>query len=309
MLCELGLWASLGGAAPEEICELRDLYVEWEDGETEVNGEFGGAGLLDDPGADALPPAPAHGQPPEVYTPADATALSRLRVATLYAVMDLAPAGDLGVALVDLPALAVAPPAGAGAGFSDSDACEVMGALMRACQALRARGVAHRNISPDNILLTHRGVFHRGVKLAGFGLAGAYDRNGGGLYRPSGTLAFSAPEVLLLAAALAAIRNGNHAAPTPQPYDPQCDVWGCGMMLFAMLTGGALPFEHASLADLMKDVAEGGPCLGASAAVKLAAAGASEAAVDLLRRCLEPNPAARITPSEALAHPWLAPAH
>ncbi len=97
-----------------------------------------------------------------------------------------------------------------------------------------ARGVVHRDVKPDNILVDAQGR----VRVTDFGLAAAADlerltRTGAAI----GTPAFMAPEQL----------GGGTIG-------PPADVWGLGGVLYEALTG-ELPFEADDLASLVARVA------------------------------------------------------
>jgi Tol biopolymer transport system component len=94
-----------------------------------------------------------------------------------------------------------------------------------------ARGVIHRDLKSANIVISGQGV----AKVLDFGLARRVEIRGGDVATKSlertdsgvllGTLAYVAPEVLL-----------------GQQADIRSDIWGLGVILYEMATGG-LPFK------------------------------------------------------------------
>ena len=101
---------------------------------------------------------------------------------------------------------------------------EAVGVAAQVCAALLAAhdaGVVHRDVKPDNILLTTAG----GVKVCDFGIAGLRDAAGGRhSSTATGTSEFMAPE---------------QAAGAPA--DERSDLYALGCVLYAMLSG-APPF-------------------------------------------------------------------
>ncbi|MFN6311170.1 MAG: serine/threonine protein kinase, partial [Planctomyces sp.] len=106
---------------------------------------------------------------------------------------------------------------------------------IRCAEALRyahAENMVHRDIKPDNILLTKKGV----VKVADFGLAKAMDddvsmtQSGTGL----GTPLYMAPEQA---------RNAKHV-------DSRCDIYALGVTLYHMLTG-QLPYTGKTTLEVI----------------------------------------------------------
>jgi len=113
---------------------------------------------------------------------------------------------------------------------------EAVGIITQIGQALHyvhEHGVVHRDVKPDNILMTSDGI----AKLADLGLAkdrtsnNALTRASSGL----GTPHFMAPEQF---------RDAKHA-------DPPYDVYGLGATLYMAVTG-KLPFDGRGVADIWR---------------------------------------------------------
>jgi len=110
--------------------------------------------------------------------------------------------------------------------LSPAEAISIMEPVLSALSAAHRAGIVHRDVKPENILLSDDGL----VKVADFGLARAIESDAAatrtGLMM--GTVAYCAPEQ---------IARGQS--------DPRSDVYSAGVVLYELLTGHQ-PFEGAS---------------------------------------------------------------
>ncbi|CAN6338863.1 unnamed protein product [Urochloa humidicola] len=186
--------------------------------------------------------------------------------AKVYLVMELAPGGDLLSRLASLPRRRL----------PEHAARRVFAQLAAALAYCHARGVAHRDVKLQNVLLLDSGV----IKVSDFGLSALPDtlRDDGRLHTACGTPAYAAPEVL-----------------RRKSYDgAKADAWSCGVILFVLLAG-RLPFDDANVADM---------CRKAHRREYAFPEWVSPAARRLISRLLDPNPATRLAVSDLAAYPW-----
>ncbi|PRT54694.1 Serine/threonine-protein kinase HSL1 [Wickerhamiella sorbophila] len=135
--------------------------------------------------------------------------------------------------------------------------------------------ICHRDLKPENLLLDK----HRNIKIADFGMA-ALETQGRMLETSCGSPHYASPEIVA--------GKNYHGAPS--------DIWSCGIILFALLTGH-LPFDDDSIRKLLLKVQSG---------VYSMPRNLSTEAKDLISRMLLVDPNRRITMREILAHPLLA---
>ncbi|MBX9681922.1 MAG: serine/threonine protein kinase [Gemmataceae bacterium] len=117
--------------------------------------------------------------------------------------------------------------------FSIGDALHSIITVARALEHAHELKMMHRDVKPDNVLLTKKGV----LKVADLGLAKAQDddmqltKTGTG----AGTPIYMAPEQA---------RDAKHV-------DHRCDIYALGCMLYVFLTGQA-PFKGETLVELIE---------------------------------------------------------
>ncbi|OZJ02208.1 hypothetical protein BZG36_04713 [Bifiguratus adelaidae] len=132
--------------------------------------------------------------------------------------------------------------------------------------------ICHRDLKPENLLLDDKNI-----KIADFGMA-SLQPQGSMLETSCGSPHYASPEIV-----------------TGLPYNGAAsDIWSCGIILYALLTGH-LPFDDENIRQLLNKVKTGKYQMPMDI---------SERAQDLIRRTLTLNPANRITMKAIQAHPW-----
>jgi protein serine kinase H len=106
--------------------------------------------------------------------------------------------------------------------YPEETSRKMVSQILRAVSYLHAHGIAHRDLKPQNILITTREGKQR-LLLADFGLSKAF--NDEIMFTSCGSPEYVAPEVLANA-----------------PYTQACDIWSVGVIAFILLTG-ELPFS------------------------------------------------------------------
>lgn len=138
---------------------------------------------------------------------------------------------------------------------------------------LAALKIVHRDLKPENMLID----YDKGIKLVDFGLSNTYKSNEL-LKTACGSPCYAAPEMI-------AGKKYNGAS---------VDVWSCGVILFALLSG-YLPFEDPNTSNLYKKILSADYRLPNSL---------SKQAADLIKKILTTDPEKRIKITEIKKHPW-----
>lgn len=157
--------------------------------------------------------------------------------------------------------------------LTEDQARYVFAQVADAVEYLDSLGIVHRDIKDENVVIDK----NLKIKLIDFGSAVAVDPTSS---RPTysmfyGTAAYASSEILL--------KQEYKAAPA--------EIWTIGVLL-SYLLGGISPFPT------IRDAVDGRICLPEDVVL-------SDEAMDLMRRCLTPDPDARATIAEVKAHPWL----
>ncbi|KAM7207379.1 Protein kinase-like domain containing protein [Naviculisporaceae sp. PSN 640] len=150
--------------------------------------------------------------------------------------------------------------------------------LILGIEYLHSQGVVHRDIKPDNLLLTEDNV----LKIVDFGVSEMFEKpENMRTAKPAGSPAFLPPE-------LCVAKHGDVDGKA-------ADIWSMGVSLYCLYYG-RLPFERAGVLDMYE-------------AIKTENAPIPEDEdpqfVDLMNKLLEKNPEKRITMDQLREHPWV----
>uniref|UniRef100_A0AC35TSU6 Protein kinase domain-containing protein n=1 Tax=Rhabditophanes sp. KR3021 TaxID=114890 RepID=A0AC35TSU6_9BILA len=113
-------------------------------------------------------------------------------------------------------------------GMNPTDARNYFFDLMNGLSYIHAQGIVHRDLKPENCLINDKVL-----KIADFGLSTEYMSNGEEklLHERVGSLNYMSVEIF-----------------QPPYRGPPNDIWACGIVFFAMLTG-KLPWQKAETSD------------------------------------------------------------
>lgn len=156
----------------------------------------------------------------------------------------------------------------------------VMKCFLSALEYLAQNKIVHRDLKPENLILAKRGDDNF-LKIADFGLACILSEEEKKLYLRCGSPGYVSPELL-----------------NDKGYDCQADVFSAGVIMYVMLTGRPL-FRGDNINEILERnrncslqfTSVSWDCL-------------SPEAKDLVQKLLIADPDKRMTPTEALAHPW-----
>ncbi|XP_076446642.1 TBC domain-containing protein kinase-like protein [Babylonia areolata] len=184
---------------------------------------------------------------------------------------------------------------------SESSVVHVGHQILEALSYLHAKGVTHRSLSMDNLLLQTP----NDVKLAEYGMYYMTDW-GADVSFPIGSPQYLAPEVVCSGP----VEVEEESETCVQPVSgPKVDTWSLGIVLLELLLGRRL-WEGASLPEVLHTVlsfvtAEVSPLdsMASSQGFTDKLQTLSKDMLDLLRLCLTVSPTRRPTAEELRAHP------
>ncbi|KAI0976235.1 kinase-like domain-containing protein [Xylaria arbuscula] len=150
--------------------------------------------------------------------------------------------------------------------------------LILGIEYLHAQNIIHRDIKPDNLLLTQDDV----LKIVDFGVSEMFEKpNEMMTNKSAGSPAFIPPE-------LCQVRHGDVSGKA-------ADVWSMGVTLYC-LKYGRLPFNGSHALDMYEAIRE---------KPVLLPEGEDTDFVDLITRVLDKNSSTRITMPDIRNHPWV----
>jgi len=159
--------------------------------------------------------------------------------------------------------------------LSEPQACYILRYLVVAVEHLHKLLIMHRDLKPDNVLISQDGV----IKLIDFGTATFLASDGDEKRRSTvGTPWYCAPEVI-----------------NSEEYSNRCDVWSIGCFAIEIVSGKP-PFDELNDIACLLKMAEGKPPLPTDT---------SSDCTDFLTHCLNSNWRLRPTTKELLEYPFL----
>ncbi|XP_057298487.1 MAP kinase-interacting serine/threonine-protein kinase 1-like [Hydractinia symbiolongicarpus] len=189
--------------------------------------------------------------------------------------------------------------------FTEREASLVVNDIATALKFLHDKGIAHRDLKPDNILCINADSIVP-VVICDFNLASGISMVGSAttpeLYTPVGSAEYMAPEIV------------DAFVGDAPAYDKRCDLWSLGVILYIMLSGRP-PFEGDCGRDC--EWKDGGSCSECQSLLWHGILDADYAfpdegwmnvsleAKDLISHLLVKEASKRYSVDSVLSHPWL----
>ena len=149
--------------------------------------------------------------------------------------------------------------------------------IIEAVEYIHDNNIVHRDLKPENVLIDNT----QRIRICDFGFGNVFKERHQVLSTYCGSPFYAAPEMV-----------------TATPYrGPPVDLWSCGVILFAMLTG-SLPFQGDEMPQLFQKISRGQYTIPPYV---------TRDASDLIQKLLCKDAKERISAKDCLLHPWLLP--
>ncbi|KAL4779583.1 kinase-like domain-containing protein [Aspergillus varians] len=169
--------------------------------------------------------------------------------------------------------------------YYESDAADLIRAILSAVAYLHDHGIVHRDLKPENLLF-RTPEDNADLLIADFGLSRIMDEEQlHVLTTTCGTPGYMAPEIF---------KKSGHGKPV--------DIWAIGVITYFMLCGYT-PFDRDSNLEEMQAILEASYSFTPVEYWR----GVSIEARGFIKACLTVDPQARPTAHQALQHPWVNP--
>lgn len=173
---------------------------------------------------------------------------------------------------------------------STETASVIMRQCLKSLQGCHFHGLIHRDVKPENFMLTQAEGGDLSIMLIDFGLAKSVSGNEK-IAGVCGTPAYMAPEM----------DTGRHK------YDAKVDIWSLGCVLFFIFAWELFVPDTSPERELA--LMRPGYVEERLEFLKVKRNDISEAAIDIMRGMLQVKPERRLTAAEALTHPFIRDHH
>ncbi|TGO31008.1 hypothetical protein BPAE_0002g01010 [Botrytis paeoniae] len=196
----------------------------------------------------------------------------------LYIFTELAAAGDLYTYFDSC-----------GNRLEDAHAHLITRQIALALEYLHSKGIAHRDVKMENILITNTDIGSR-VILTDFGLANYMDKTTGRLFSSVGTNGYVAPEIM--------------GSDINRGYTTAADMWSFGILTWNLLTGEEIWISRGQLSQLEEIQAAKNFLSSDKTEVASKWSYIHRRARSFLRGLLVSDASQRMTAVQTVNHPW-----